>query len=132
MTERRRLERRKASQVPAAERRGQAPDRRRCPLCGSSVRSSHEPLPGGGADIVRRYCTKCSWKESSKRVDLDRVRALLGFEAQIHGSAKRPILELDPDLLKAAGWSLKDHLELKPLYTPGAEQSLAFVLKKIS
>ena len=131
MTERRNTERRKAAQVPATERRRVAPDRRRCPDCGSSVRSSHEDVLGGGGSIVLRYCTKCTWKESTKRVDVDRVRALLGFEAQIHGSQKRPILELSTDLLRAAGWDLKDTLELKPLYTPGAPKSLAFVLKKI-
>lgn len=132
MTERRRTERRKADQVAPIERRHKGVDRRRCPECGSSVRSALENLPGGGASIVRRYCTKCSWKEQAKRVDMERVRSLLGFEATLHGSAKHPLLELDPDILKAAGWSLKDTLELKPLYTPGAGQSIAFVLKKIS
>lgn len=131
MTERRRTERRKAVQTPATERRRVAPDRRRCPDCGSSVRSMPESIPGGGGSIVLRYCTKCHWKEKSKRVDIDHVRALLGFEAEIHGNAKKPFLELSPELLKAAGWSLKDTLELKPLYTPGAEKSLAFVLKKV-
>ena len=131
MPERRSTERRKAAQVPATERRRVAPDRRRCPDCGSSVRTSHEDIIGGGGSLVLSYCTKCQWKQRSKRVDLEHIRALLGFEAQIHGSHKRPILELSPELLRAAGWDLKDSLELKPLYTPGAPQSLAFVLKKI-
>jgi len=129
MTEKRSTERRKANQIPAKEQRGHAPDRRRCPDCGSSVRSLTEAFPGG--TVTRRYCSKCHWKQVTRQMDVDRVRALVGFETQIHGSAKRPVLELDPDLLKIAGWSLKDTLELKPLYTPGAGQSLAFVLKKV-
>jgi ribosomal protein S27AE len=129
MPEKRRTERRKANQVPPREKRGHAPDRRRCPACGSSVRTLHESLLGGS--VTRRYCSKCQWKEDSRQMDVEHVRALLGFETQIFGTAKKPMLELSPELLKAAGWSLKDTLELKPLYTPGAEKSLSFVLKKI-
>src|SRR6185369_17896979 len=103
MTERRSKERRKADQVTAVERRHKAVDRRRCPECGSSIRSALENLPGGGASIVRRYCTKCHWKEHAKRVDIERMRSMLGFEANIHGSAKHPILELPPEIMKAAG-----------------------------
>ena len=128
MTEKRLTERRKANELPAKEQRSKNPDRRRCPDCGSSVRSLTEAFPGGS--ITRRYCSKCHWKQATRQMDMDRVRSIIGFEAQILGSAKHPILELDPDLLKAAGWSLKDTLELKALYTPGAGQNLAFVLKK--
>jgi ribosomal protein S27AE len=129
MTEKRRTERRKANQVPAKEKRGHAPDRRRCPHCGSSVRTLHESLLGGS--VTRHYCSKCKWEESSRQMDVEHVRSLLGFETQVFGTAKKPMLELSPELLKAAGWNLKDTLELKPLYTPGSDKSLSFVLKKI-
>jgi hypothetical protein len=129
MTDKRAAERRKANQVAPKERRGHKPDRRRCPDCGSSVRTLTEAFPGG--TVTKRYCSKCHWKQTSRQMDVERIRSLIGFETEIHGSLKRPILELDPDLLKAAGWNLKDTLELKPLYTPGAGQTLAFVLKKV-
>ena len=129
MPEARSKERRKAIQIAPQERRGKGADRRRCPDCGSSVRSSSEMVDGH--TVTKLYCSKCQWKKVTRQVDVERMRAFIGFEAEIHGSAKKPILELDPDLLKAAGWNLKDTLELKPLYTPGAGQSLAFVLKKI-
>jgi ribosomal protein S27AE len=129
VTEKRQVERRKANQVTAKEKRGHAPDRRRCPDCGSAVRTHSRAVKGG--TVTRRYCSKCHWQESSRQVDTDHVQVLLGFESRIFGTAKQPLLELNPALLKAAGWSLDDTLELKPLYTPGAERSLSFVLKKI-
>ena len=129
MPEKRASERRKANQIAAKERRGHDADRRRCPDCGSSLRTLSEAFPGG--TLTRRYCSKCEWKQTSRQMDIDRVRSIIGFETEIFGTVKKPMLELSPELLKAAGWNLKDTLELKPLYTPGSDKSLTFVLKKV-
>ncbi len=125
----RKVERRKANLATAVERRGNIGERRKCPECGSELKTAVDTVVGG--TITRTFCTKCLWRESNRQVDMEHIRLTLGYEVQISGSDKNPVLELDPDILKAAGWELRDTIEIKPLYTPGAGRSLTFVLKKI-
>jgi ribosomal protein S27AE len=128
--EKRTRERRKVNQAVGDERRGKAVDRRRCPQCGSSVRSHAEHAPGGS--LQRRYCTKCGWEEKTRQVDESRLKALAGFELTLHGSMKKAILELEPDFLKASGFTPGDTLELKAIYAPGKDKKnpISWVLKK--
>jgi hypothetical protein len=93
------------------------------------VLSHSEPFPGGS--ITRRYCTRCGWKALSRQLDEERLRLLTGSEATVVGNAKKPLLELDPTFLKAARLKVGDDLEIKPLYTPGADEPLTWVLKKV-
>jgi ribosomal protein S27AE len=127
--EKRSTERRKVNQATGDERRGKAKDRRSCPQCGSAVGSHSEPYPGG--TLTRRYCTRCGWKALSRQLDESRLKQLAGLEAEIIGHASKPLLQLDKDFLKAAKLKIGDSVELKPLYTPGAKQSLAWVLRKV-
>ena len=128
--EKRKTERRKVNQAVGAEHRGRAADRRRCPECGSSIRTAREPAPGG--TLERRYCTKCHWQASSRQVDESHLKALTGFEMTVHGAGKKAILELEPDFMKAAGLKLGDTLELKAVYAPGRKGSpLSWVLSKL-
>jgi len=124
-------ERRKVNQAVGDEKRGKAADRRRCPKCGSSVRSSSEPAPGG--TLQRRYCSKCGWEQRSRQIDESRLKALAGFELTLHGSMKKAILELDGDFLKASGFTPGDTVELKALYAPGKDKGspISWVLKKM-
>ena len=128
--EKRQTERRKVNQAIGAERRDRQPDRRRCPECGSSIRSSREAAPGGTRE--RRYCTKCPWQASTRQVDEARLKALAGFELTVQGAGKKAVLELEPDFLKAAGLKQGDTLELKAVYAPGkAGRPLSWVLSKL-
>jgi len=128
--EKRNAERRKVNQAVGDERRGRAADRRRCPECGSSVRSARESAPGG--TLERRYCTKCKWQASSRQVDESRLKALTGFELTVHGAGKKAILELEADFLKLAGLALGDTVELKAVYAPGKKGSpLRWMLSKM-
>jgi hypothetical protein len=124
-------ERRKVNQAVGAERRGRVADRRRCPQCGSAVRSHTEERPGGSE--LTRYCTKCSWKERTRQVDEDRLKALAGFELTVHGVGRKAVLELEPDFLRVSGIRPGDTLELKPLYAPGKGKDvpLHWVLKRL-
>lgn len=129
--EKRTRERRKVNQATGEERRGKAVDRRRCPQCGSAVRSHSEHAPGG--TLLRRYCTKCAWQQQSRQIDESRLKALAGFELTLHGSMKKAILELDGEFLKASGFTPGDTLELKAIYAPGKTNSnpISWVLKKL-
>jgi len=129
--ERRSLERRKVNQAVGDERRGKAADRRRCPKCGSTVRSNTEGAPGG--TLLRRYCTKCGWEQRTRQIDEERLKALAGFELTLHGSMKKAILELEPDFLKASGWTPGDTIEVKALYAPGkgGKAPLSWVMKRM-
>lgn len=124
-------ERRRVNQTIGDEKRGKAVDRRRCPQCGSAVRSHSEPAPGG--TLTRRYCTKCAWQHQSRQIDESRLKALAGFELQLHGSMKKAILELDAEFLKASGFTPGDTLELKAVYAPSKTNAnpISWVLKKL-
>lgn len=128
--EKRSRERRKVNQAIGDDKRGQSADRRRCPQCGSTVRSATEPAPGG--TLLRRYCSKCSWEQRTRQIDELRLKALAGFELTVHGSMKKAIIELEPDFLKVSGLTPGDTLELKALYAPGKDKSpMSWVLKKM-
>lgn len=127
--EQRRTERRKVNQAVGEDKRGKAKDRRSCPQCGSAVLSHSEPFPGGS--ITRRYCNRCGWRALSRQLDEERLRLLAGSEAAVVGTAGKPLLELSASFLKAARLKVGDHIEIKPLYTPDAEQPLTWVMKKI-
>lgn len=127
--EKRKTERRKVNQAVGAERRGGAKDRRSCPQCGSTVRSHSRSILGG--TVTHRYCGKCHWKAVSRQVDEERLLELAGLETEVVGTLKQPMLVLNANFLKVAKLKPGSHVELKPLYTPGASQTLTWILKKI-
>lgn len=128
--EQKRTDRRRVNQPVGEDRRVMGkPDRRRCPQCGSSVRQAVEHAPGG--TLTRRFCTKCGWKALSRQVDEAKLKSLAGFEMTVHGSAKKALLELEPDFLKAAKLKPGDTVELKAIYTPGGKSVLSWVLRKM-
>lgn len=122
-------DRRKVNVPTADDKRGTGKESRKCPDCHSGLQQSIQQFPGGTWTVI--YCTKCSYKSKSKQIDEDRMRQLLGFEGNIVGTLKKPLLELDPDFLKFAGVKPGDSLEVKPVFTPGADHAIQFILKKI-
>jgi hypothetical protein len=127
--EKRKTERRKVNQAVGDERRGSAKDRRSCPQCGSTVRSHSRSILGGS--ITHRYCSKCHWKAVSRQVDEETLVELAGLEAEVVGTAQRPMLQLNANFLKAAKLKIGGHVRLKPIYTPGAQAQLQWILKKM-
>lgn len=124
-----RKERRRVNQAVGNEKRQDRPDRRRCPQCGSTVRHFVEAAPGG--TVTRLYCSKCDWKAVSRQVDEERIKALAGFELTVQGSARRAVLELPPDFMKASRLLPGDKVELKAIYVPGTDTVLTWVLSKL-
>jgi hypothetical protein len=122
-------DRRKVNVPTGGERRSVGKDKRHCPNCHSALQSSIEAFAGG--TYTTTFCTKCDYKAMSKQIDEDRMRSLLGFEAEVLGNARKPMLELSAEFLKASGIKPGDTLELKPIFTPGSKKQLSWVLKKI-
>ncbi|HTB35166.1 MAG TPA: hypothetical protein VK842_09905 [bacterium] len=128
--EKRQTERRKVNVAVGPERRDRQPDRRRCPVCGSSVRSSREGAPGG--TLLKRYCTKCGWQASSRQVDEARLKALTGFEMTVHSAGRKAVLELEEQFMKAAGLKAGDTVQLQAVYAPGKKgMPLSWVMTKL-
>lgn len=124
-----RKDRRRVNQPVGADRRGKAADRRRCPKCGSTLRQGTENASGG--TLTKAYCTKCDFKAVSRQVDETRIKALAGFEIPVQGSARRAMLQLDEDFLRAARLGPGDTVELKAIYVPGTDTVLTWVLRKM-
>jgi hypothetical protein len=122
-------DRRKVNQPVGDDRRGTKADRRQCPQCKSILSQGIKSFPGGTWTMT--YCTKCNYQVKTKQVDEDHLQALLGFEGMIVGTHKKPLLELNHKMLDFAGLKPGDSIEVKPLYTPGARQTVVWVLKKI-
>ena len=122
-------ERRKVNVPMGDERRGKGKDRRRCPKCGSSIQSHAEPMPGGTRTTL--FCNSCNWKAESRQIDEDKMQSLLGFEAPVVGTAQKPLLELNKAFSKASGIKPGDTVEIKPIYTPGSDKALSWIVKKI-
>jgi hypothetical protein len=121
-------DRRKINVPIGQDKRGTAKDKRKCPECHSALQTSIQPYAGGTWTTV--FCTKCEYSVRSKQVDEGRMREILGFEATIVGTTKKPLLELDTDFLKFSGLKPGDTLEVKPLFTPGADAEISWVIKK--
>ena len=121
-------DRRKVNVPIGDEKRGKTRDNRQCPKCHSALQSSVQPFAGG--TYTTTFCTKCDYSSISKQVDEDRLKATLGFEVMLLGTLKKPMLQLSPEFLKMTGVKPGDTMEITPLFTPGAKQSLSWVLKK--
>ena len=122
-------DRRKVNVPTGDEKRGTGKDKRQCPNCHSALQSSVEHFAGG--TYTTTFCTKCEYKSMSKQVDEDRMRAMLGFEAMLVGSTKKPMLELSQEFLMMADVKPGDTMELKPIFAPGSTVPLSWVIKKI-
>jgi hypothetical protein len=115
--------------VPVGEdKRGTGKDKRKCPECHSSLQNSVQSFEGG--TWTTTFCVRCSYRSKSKQIDEGRMQSLLGFENMIVGTVKKPLLELDPKFLKMSGVKPGDMLEVKPLFTPGSDQAISWVVKK--
>lgn len=123
------VDRRKVNVPVGNDARGTGKDKRKCPDCHSALQSSVMPFAGG--TWTTTFCTKCDWRQKSKQVDEGRMRQILGFEGMVIGTAKKPMLELDADFLKFSGVKPGDTLEVKPLFTPGADVEISWIVKKI-
>jgi hypothetical protein len=121
-------DRRKVNVPVGEERRGAGRDKRRCPQCHSALQSTVQPFPGG--TWTTTYCIRCDYRVRSKQVDEDHLQGSLGFEGMVVGTAKKPLLELNPKFLKISGIKPGDTLELKPLFTPGGDSAVSWIVKK--
>lgn len=123
------IDRRKVNVPVGDDKRGTGKDKRKCPQCHSSLQSSVQNFEGG--TWTTTFCVRCDYRAKSRQVDEGRMKSLLGFEGMVVGTVKKPMLELDPDFLKFAKVKPGDTLEVKPLFTPGAESEVSWIVKKI-
>jgi hypothetical protein len=121
-------DRRKVNVAVGDDKRGTGKDKRKCPQCHSALQTAVMPFEGG--TWTTTFCTKCDYKAKSKQVDEARMKTLLGFEGMIVGTVKKPMLELDSVFLKFSGLKPGDTLEVKPLFTPGADSEISWIVKK--
>ncbi len=126
----RQKDRRRVNVATGKERRKlESDDRRACPQCGGKVHTAVKIMKDGS--VTTRHCDKCEWKAVSKQVDEDKLKALAGFEMKVLGSAKRPLLLLDPAFLRLAQTKTGDTIEVKAIYTPGLKRPFGWVMKKM-
>lgn len=123
-------DRRKVNVPVGDERRVTKKNNRKCPECHSALQSNVVPFAGGTWTIT--FCTKCDYRSNSKQVDEGRMLKVLGFETEILGTTRKPLLELNPDFLTFSNLKPGDTVEIKPLFTPGSKQEVTWVLKKAS
>ena len=121
-------DRRRVNVAVGHDLRGSGKDKRKCPECHSALQSSVMPFAGGSWTTT--FCTKCDYRVKSKQVDEGRMKQILGFEGMVVGTVKKPLLELDADFLKISGLKPGDTLEVKPLFTPGSDNEISWIVKK--
>lgn len=122
-------DRRKVNVPVGDDKRGTGKDKRKCPECHSALQTSVLPFAGG--TWTTTFCTKCDFRVKSKQVDEGRMQSILGFEGMVIGTTKKPMLELDATFLKFSGVKPGDTLLVRPLFTPGADEEVTWILKKV-
>jgi hypothetical protein len=122
-------DRRKVNVPVGDDKRGTGKDKRQCPLCHSALQNSVQSFEGG--TWTTTYCVRCEYRSKSKQIDEGRMQSLLGFEAMLVGTTKKPMLELHPQFLKFSGAKPGDTLEVRPLFTPGGDAEISWIVKKI-
>lgn len=122
-------DRRKVNVPVGDDKRGTGKDNRKCPSCHSTLQSSVQAFEGG--TWTTTFCIRCDYRSKSKQINEGRMQEILGFENMVVGTAKKPLLELDPKFLKISGIKPGDTVEVKPLFTPGSKQEISWIVKKV-
>jgi len=120
-------DRRKVNVPVGDDKRKGRKDTRKCPMCGSSLQQSIRKLGGGSVTVT--FCTKCEYKVESRQIDEDRLKARLGFDAEVLSGGKKYLLEVTLDFIQLAGLKAGDTVRIEPIYAPGQKKPLKWVLK---
>jgi hypothetical protein len=101
--------------VPA-ERRGSAPERRKCPDCGALLKRSVRRLAGGS--VTQLDCGQCGWTKSSRQTDADVLVLKMTWALELKPLGGQLSATLPPELGDALKAKPGDQLIISPLTSP--------------
>lgn len=98
------------------ERRGTAPERRKCPECGSNLDKATRRLSGGTVTVME--CPKCGWTRASRQTDADVLLLKMTWSLPLDARAGSLSASLPPELVDALKAKAGDELVISPLTSP--------------
>lgn len=98
------------------ERRGSAPERRKCPECGSKLDQAIRRLAGGSVTVLE--CAKCGWTRASRQTDADVLLLKMTWALPLDAKAGGLVATLPPELSDALKARPGDELVISPLTSP--------------
>jgi hypothetical protein len=101
--------------VPA-ERRGSAPERRKCPDCGALLKRSVRRLAGGS--VTQLDCGECGWTKSSRQTDADVLVLKMTWALPLKQLGGQLGVVVPPELGDALKAKPGDQLIISPLTSP--------------
>lgn len=101
--------------VPA-ERRGSAPERRKCPDCGALLKRSVRRLAGGS--VTQLDCGQCGWTKSSRQTDADVLVLKMTWALELKQLGGQLSATLPPELGDALKAKPGDQIIISPLTSP--------------
>jgi hypothetical protein len=101
--------------VPA-DRRGSAPERRKCPDCGALLKRSVRRLAGG--TVSQLDCPECGWTKSSRQTDADVLLLKMTWGLELKSLGGQLTATLPPELGDALKAKAGDQLIISPLTSP--------------
>ncbi len=109
-------DRRQLNVPVGAERRGSAPERRKCPECGGALAKATRRLSGGSVTVVE--CAKCGWTRASRQTDADVLMLKMTWALPLDAMAGGLVASLPPELADALKAKPGDELVISPLTSP--------------
>lgn len=108
---------RRSLNVPVGkERRGSAPERRRCPECNGALDKAVRRLSGGSVTVLE--CPKCGWTRASRQTDADVLTLKMTWALPLEARAGGLVAVLPPELSEALQAKAGDEWVLSPLTSP--------------
>lgn len=109
-------DRRQLNVSVAKERRGDAPERRRCPECSSALTKAVRRLSGGSVTVLE--CAKCGWTRASRQTDADVLTLKMTWSLPLDTRGGGLAALLPPELSEALQAKPGDELVISPLTSP--------------
>jgi hypothetical protein len=109
-------DRRQINVASPAERRGTAPERRRCPECKSALAVTRRAVAGG--TVTTLSCNSCDWTQSSRQTDADLLLAKMSWSLTLEKKPGGLQLSFPAELAEALKARPGDELLLAPLTLP--------------
>lgn len=108
---------RRSLNVPVGkERRGSAPERRKCPECNGALDKAIRRLSGGSVTVLE--CSKCGWTRASRQTDADVLTLKMTWALPLEARAGGLVAVLPPELSEALQAKAGDEWVLSPLTSP--------------